>query len=112
MSGSSPHAVERVEMYGVPVSKVVEMLAGEVGRTVIDKTGLEWDFNVRLDFAPLESGAVGPAPAFDRDAEPLSGPAGVSIFTAVQSQLGLRLKPAKGPVSVMIVDRLERPTEN
>jgi hypothetical protein len=52
-----------------------------------------------------------PAPAFN-EPEPLSGPAGVSIFTALESQLGLRLKPTKGPVGVMIIDRVERPSEN
>jgi uncharacterized protein (TIGR03435 family) len=77
-----PRAVEGVEMVGVPVSRLVEMLANDAGRTVIDKTGLEGNFNFRLD------------------------------FTALESQLGLRLKPTKGPVGVMIIDRVERPSEN
>jgi uncharacterized protein (TIGR03435 family) len=106
-----PHAVERLEMYGVPVSRLVEILANDVGRTVIDKTGLEGDFNFRLDFAPMESSAIGPAPAF-HESEPPSSPAGLSIFTALQSQLGLRLKPTKGPVGVMLIDRVERPSGN
>lgn len=53
-----PRAVEGVEMVGVPVSRLVEMPANDAGRTVIDKTGLEGNFNFRLDFMPLESTAI------------------------------------------------------
>jgi len=70
----------------------------DLDRPVIDQTGLTGMFDVHLEFA--HEGA----PAGD-----LSAP---SLFTAVQEQLGLKLTPDKGPVEVLVIDHLERPSEN
>lgn len=70
-----------------------------VGRSVRDKTGLKGTYDLHLRWAP-ES-----APASDVDKFP-------SIFTALQEQLGLKLQADKGPVETLVVDHLERPTEN
>ena len=74
-------------------------VGGEVGRQVVDRTGLtgKWDFFVT--YTPM-SAAGSPA---DTDAP--------GLFTALQEQLGLRLESTEGPVNVFVVDRLERPTE-
>ena len=67
-----------------------------LARTVVDKTGLKEAFDIHLEFAPLNSpDSTSP-----------------SIFTAVQEQLGLRLESGKGPVEVLVVDTVERPSEN
>lgn len=63
-------------------------------RPVIDKTGLNGVFDVKLEWAP------DPANPGDR----------VAIFTALQEQLGLKLEPTRGPVDVVVVESIERPT--
>jgi uncharacterized protein (TIGR03435 family) len=68
----------------------------DIGRPVIDKTDLTGSFDIRLEYAP--------APSADS-----TGP---SIFTAVEEQLGLKLASDKGPVEVLVIDHVERPSEN
>jgi len=84
------------------------MLLQRVHRPVIDKTGIKGMFDFHLEFAFDES-AVGPAA--DPGAAP-SEPAGPSIFTAIQEQLGLKLDSAKGPGEFLVIDHAERPSEN
>ena len=83
-------------------------------RPVINKTGITGKFSFHLDFAPDETtprllsrgGVPGGAPPAASD------PTGPSIFTAVQEQLGLKLEPSKGPGEVLVIDHVERPSEN
>jgi uncharacterized protein (TIGR03435 family) len=105
MSGA-PERRDRIEATGIAMPRLVEMISDELGRTIIDKTGFAGTFNFQLDFAPDEGIANGLGPA------PLANPSGPSIFAALQEQLGLRLESAKGPVPVLVIDRVERPSEN
>ena len=77
-----------------------------VGRPVIDRTGLTGYYDSRSSGrrsqADVARPAAGPAAAADPDAP--------NIFTAVQEQLGLKLESARGPVEVIVIDRLEKPT--
>jgi bla regulator protein blaR1 len=101
------------------MTQLVNSIAGLVGRTVVDKTDLNGYFDVRLQFAPESAsggfGPVGPPPA---GGPPITGPVGASdptgpsIFTAVQEQLGLRLESARGPVEVLVIHSVQKPTEN
>jgi uncharacterized protein (TIGR03435 family) len=84
---------------GMPVSAFPDFLAGFVQRTVVDRTGLTGLWDVDLTFAP----DVVPGAASQDTSRP-------SLFTALQEQLGLRLEPATGPVEVLVIDRVERPT--
>jgi uncharacterized protein (TIGR03435 family) len=108
----------KVRIQGAQVSMpdLIKTLAMVMGRPVVDKTGYSEKFDVQFDFAPDETVAGlprgagpgepgGPAPAADPDAPP-------SIFAAMQEQLGLRLESAKGPVEILVIDRVERPTGN
>jgi len=74
-------------------------------RPVIDKTGITGTYDIDLQFAPDSS-----TPGYQKDA--VQDPSGQSIFTAVREQLGLKLEAAKGPVEYLVIDRVERPTEN
>ncbi len=79
-----------------------------VDRPVIDKTGLTDYFQIQLAFSPGDSptppGAPG-APVESKAPDP-------DIFQAIQQQLGLKLTQAKGPVDVLVIDRIEKPSEN
>lgn len=81
---------------------------GIVGRPVIDKTGLKGRFYTKLKFA---SGRTEDTGSGMGDSRPIRAP-GPSIFTALQEQLGLKLKPARGPVRKLVVEHIERPTPN
>ena len=69
------------------MSQLAEMLSPTAGRDVEDKSGLLGNFDLTLDWSDE-----------------------LSIFTALQEQLGLKLEPARGPVDVIVVDRAEPPT--
>ena len=74
-----------------------------LNRLVVDRTGLEGTFDVNLKFTPEYIPPVGPGmPPIDAN--------GPSIFTAVQEQLGLKLEAQRGPVEVLVIDRVGQPT--
>jgi uncharacterized protein (TIGR03435 family) len=84
----------------VSIQQLARALESSVQAPVIDGTELLGLFDVRADYTP-ESELTGPTP-----------PGGVSVFTAVQEQLGLRLQPNRGPIEVMVIDSIKRPTPN
>jgi len=69
-----------------------------VGRTVVDKTGLTGNYDFNLKWTPD-----------DQQGTPDSGP---TLFTALEEQLGLKLEPAKGLVDTLVIDHVEKPSEN
>jgi len=85
-----------------PISLLLAELQGRLGRPAIDRTGLSGRYTFRLNWTP-DSPSAPNAPDAD------SGP---SIFTALQEQLGLKLEATHAPVQVLVVDHIERPTEN
>ncbi len=92
----------------VPMAEFVRVLSRVLGRTVIDQTGFSGLFDVTLSFLPDDTtpGLPPPPPgAIPADA------ASPSIFNAVQ-QLGLRLETTKGPVEVLVIDHVEKPSAN
>lgn len=92
------------------VALLAEELAENVGRVVVDKTGIEGRYDLTLRWTP-DSGA---APGLSASERTTSAPdsSGPSIFAALQEQLGLKLESQKGPVQVLVVDHIEMPSEN
>jgi len=85
---------------GVGLFEFRQELGVLTGRTVIDRTGLQGNWDFHLTFTPpdrLAAGAAGDAAAPD-------------LFTALREQLGLKLDATQGPVNMFVVERIERPT--
>ena len=89
----------------MPMTLLANSLSGQVQRIVVDRTALSgaWDFEIT--FAPDRP--LNPPPGVEF---PPADPNAPSLFTALQEQLGLRLQSTKGPVDVLVVDRIEQPT--
>ena len=86
------------------------MQSAVMDRPIVDRTGLtgRWDFVIRWTPDESQFGALGvrvPPPTDDPNAPP-------GIFTAFTDQLGLKLDPTRAPVEVVVVDKVERPSEN
>jgi uncharacterized protein (TIGR03435 family) len=79
---------------------LTQELAYELGRVVLNRTGIPGRYDVRLRWTPQAQTAAAAA-----DAPP-------EIFTAMEEQLGLKLEPSKGPVEVLVIDSADEPTEN
>ena len=96
---------------GSPMSQVATSLSMFAGRIVVDKTGLSGSYDFTLTWTPDQMPGAGQRPPGAPEPPP-ADPNGPSIFTALQEQLGLKLDSQKGPVSVLVIDRVERPKEN
>ena len=89
------------------------ILSRPLGRTVVDKTGITGEFQIQLTYTPVAPSVPSPDGAPPGRADGAGAPdRGPDIFTAVQEQLGLKLQSGKGPVEVLVIDRVERPSEN
>lgn len=95
-----------------PLEFLATFLSNQVGRPVIDHTGLKGYYDFKLVWTPDPSQSMGGPPPPGAEAPPPIDPNGPSIFTAIQEQLGLRLESQKGPVDILVIDRVEKPTEN
>jgi uncharacterized protein (TIGR03435 family) len=92
----------------VPMTMFVNLLAGPLDRPVINKTGLTGRYDIDLRYTP----GSGQAPSADAEQSVQADASGASLFTAIQEQLGLKLESTKGPVEVLVIDHVERPSEN
>jgi uncharacterized protein (TIGR03435 family) len=98
----------RMQSGKVSMEGLIRTLSLVLRRTVIDKTEFTGLFDLKLDFLPDETTPALPAPP---PGAPLDS-SSPSILTAIQEQLGLRLESSKGPVEVIVVDHVERPSAN
>jgi uncharacterized protein (TIGR03435 family) len=102
----------RIRFGGSPLATFADTLSRLAQRVVVDRTGLAGNWDFELTFTPdpaalqLPPGMPLPPVAPDVDAN------APSLFTALEEQLGLKLRPATGPVEVLVIDRVEPPVEN
>lgn len=97
---------------GQKAGNLVGMLSNTLNRHVFDKTGITDRFIFHLQFAHDDTtpGNI-PKEMLDRWFPPTDIPSGPSIFTVLEG-LGLKLEPTKGPRGYIVVDHVERPSEN
>jgi uncharacterized protein (TIGR03435 family) len=106
--------VGTVSMIGIQMAQLANFLTQSVGRPVIDRTGLTSFYDLTLKWTPDPGGGPTPfglpAGVLPTAPPPPADPDAPNIFTAVQEQLGLKLEAGRGPVEVVVIDRLEKPT--
>jgi uncharacterized protein (TIGR03435 family) len=97
LGGNANYASGKITAREISVESLAANLSFTVGKEIVNKTGLEGGYDFTLDYAPDGADASDTRP---------------SIYTALEEQLGLKLEPARGPVDVIVVDHIERPSEN
>jgi uncharacterized protein (TIGR03435 family) len=118
---TNPNGLPALLFKGLGMLPVVNATMGDFARVmtqavldrpVIDRTGLQGRFDFTLNWTADESqfrsmGVRIPPPPATPDPNALPG-----LFTAIQEQLGLRLDSANAPVDVIVIDRVEKPSDN
>jgi bla regulator protein blaR1 len=105
----------QLNMTGVGLDQFAEVLSRELGRVVLDKTGLDKRYDFKLRWTPGDDDRIskaGEGPDGKPSAAPPSDASGPSIFTALQEQLGLKLESQKSPVDTLVIDHVEKPSAN
>jgi uncharacterized protein (TIGR03435 family) len=98
---------------GGTMAQLVSVLQNRLAAPVVDDTGIQGRFDIKLEFAMDMNGpAAGNAAQRGPGNALPPAPNGPSLFTAVQEQLGLRLDSRKAPVEMFVIDHAERPSEN
>ncbi len=91
----------QVDGHRILISQLMVALGSQLDYPLIDKTGLKGAYDVHFTWNPDDTVTDG-----------ADNSAGASIFTSLQEQLGLRLDSTKGPVKVLVIDNIEKPSEN
>jgi uncharacterized protein (TIGR03435 family) len=104
-SGGIDHAL--MPAHNVTMQEFASVLQRAIlDRPVVDKTGLSGRYDFNLEWTPDESQFGGQLPPGAPDT------ARPGLFAAMQQQLGLRIEAARGPLEGLVIDRLDRPSEN
>ena len=99
-----------IDAEGITLNEFCQLLDLVVDRPVLNNTGLAGKYDIHLSFWRDEfTSRLPPPPVFSPTGPEAGSP---TIFSAIQDQLGLRLVPTKGPIEVLVIDHVERPSEN
>jgi len=99
-----PNGERLIELVGQGVStdRLIKSLSQpELGRMVVDKTGLTGTYDFKLSWTPETLSA-----------DVTQNSTNPTLFTAVQQQLGLKLQPEKDSVPVIVIEHVEMPSDN
>ena len=103
-TGQNGHLIAQA----LPMSTVAEILSQQLGRTVVDRTGLTGDYDFTLEWTPDgNQAATSGNQAVDNSSSQES--AARSIFTAIEQQLGLKLEPEEIPADFLVIGQTEKP---
>jgi uncharacterized protein (TIGR03435 family) len=102
-------AFGRISGIDVPMADLTTALIRMTRRVVVDRTGLTGRYDFVLQYTP-DAIAFATDPANARAAFPNVDPDAPILATALREQLGLKIQATRGPVEVLVVDRLERPS--
>ena len=104
-----------MRLCGVTMASLAELyLQMYTDRTIVNRTGLTGGFDLALHFDNKPIPGTGPGGGFTASPQPAETAATdvVSIFTALEEQLGLKLESQTGPAEVLVIDHVEHPTPN
>jgi uncharacterized protein (TIGR03435 family) len=110
--GSSSFSPRSLDGAAISMQQLTRLLANTLQRQVVDKTGFAGTFDVHLKWTPDQSTPGLMAPDVAMPAAPAADDPGLSIFTVIEEQLGLKLQAAKAPMEVLVIERAEKPTGN
>ena len=104
--GILPGGAGRIVARGVDMPGLAAYIGTSPGRMLIDRTGVTGRFDVDLTYTP-SAFASDALPRQPRETPPGVDPAGPSLITALQEQLGLKLEPVRAAVGVVVIDHAE-----
>ena len=106
---------QSMSLQAMPIATLADMLARNVGRPVVDKTGLTGKYDIKLEWSrddvqmqPPPPGG-GPTTVNGQSVPDSNAP---TLMEAIQQQLGLKLESGKGPIENIVIDHVEKPSEN
>lgn len=104
-----------IRIGGGPLSQLTMVLTRMTDRYVVDQTGLTGNFDVDLQWTPqgfrrFSAPGADVPPAAPPIPVPQPDANGATLETSIQEQLGLKLDPQRGPVPVLVIDRVSQPT--
>jgi uncharacterized protein (TIGR03435 family) len=86
-----------ISVHGMPIATLASLMGPSAGRVIVDATGLAGNWDLDLTFV---------------DQVQTANTDGPSLFAALEEQLGLKLESGRAPVDVIVIDRLDRPSED
>jgi uncharacterized protein (TIGR03435 family) len=96
---------------GISIDRLVAQISGQLGSQVHNETGLKGDYDITLRYTSEDMRMEAPNPSGGGNVSQ-SDNNGISLFAALEDQLGLKLESQKGPVDVIVIDHVEPPSEN